>query len=102
MIYDEVGNDIKVRSCCNWYEFKEKFNKFFLNLEKKHGYQNTLRNIISKNGELTDLQQINRNIFSFYQGLFSKKCNADKKEINSFLKNFPNCKIFKKKILKVF
>ena len=87
MIYDEIGNDIKVRSYCNWCEFKEKFNKFFLNLEKKHGYQNTLRNIISKNGELTDLQQINRNIFSFYQGLFSKKCNADKKEINSFLKN---------------
>ena len=89
MIYDEVGNGIKVRSCYNWYEFREKSNKFFFNIEKKLGYQNTLRNIISKNGELTDLQQINRNIFSFYQDLFSKKCNADKKEINSFLENLP-------------
>ena len=39
------------------------------------------------NGELTDLQQINRKIFSFYQYFFNKKCNADNKEINSFVKN---------------
>ena len=35
MIYDEIGNGIKVRSRCNWYEFGEKSNKFFLNLKKK-------------------------------------------------------------------
>lgn len=39
------------------------------------------------NGELTDLQQINRKIFSFYQYFFNKKCSADNKEINSFVKN---------------
>ena len=56
MIYDEVGNGIKVRSRCNCYEFGEKSNRFFLNLEKKRGCQNTLQNIISKDTELTDLQ----------------------------------------------
>ena len=35
MIYDAVGNGIKVRNRCNWYKFREKYNKFFLNLEKK-------------------------------------------------------------------
>ena len=88
MIYDEVGNGIKVRNRCNCYEFGEKFNRFFLNIKKKRGCQNTLRNIISKNTELTDLQQINRNIFSFYQDLFSKKCNA-----------YKNCRIFKNEIV---
>ena len=35
--------------------------------------------------KLTDLQQINHNIFSFYRDLLSKKCNADKKERNLFI-----------------
>ena len=34
VIYDEIANGIKIRSRCNWYEFGEKSNKFFLNLEK--------------------------------------------------------------------
>ena len=33
-IYDEIGTGIKIRSRCNWYEFGEKSNKFFLNFEK--------------------------------------------------------------------
>ena len=48
MIFDEIGNGIKVSSRSNWYEFGEKSNKFFLNLDKRRGCQNTLRNIISK------------------------------------------------------
>ena len=87
MFYDVVCNGIKVRSHCNWYKFGEKPNKFTLNIEKNRGCQITLRNIISKNGELTDLQQVNCDIFSVYQDLFSKKCNADQKEINSLLEN---------------
>ena len=34
MIYDEVGNSIKVSIRYNWYEFGGTSNKFFLNLEK--------------------------------------------------------------------
>ena len=87
MIYDEISNGIKIRSRCNWFEFGEKSNKFFLNLEKKRGSQNTIRKIISDEEEITDLKKINHKIFSFYQDLFSKKCNADNDEINLFLEN---------------
>ena len=73
MIYDEVGNGINVRNHSNCYNFGEKSNQLFLNLGKKRECQNALRNIISKNGELADLQQINRSTFSFHQDLFSKK-----------------------------
>ena len=87
MIYDAVGNSTKVSSWCNWYEFGEKLNKFCLNLEKECGCQNMLQNIILKNGELIFLQQINPSIFSCYQDLFSKKCNANNTEVNLFLKS---------------
>ena len=87
MIYDEISNGIKIRSQCNWFEFGEKSNKFFLNLEKKRGSKNTIRKIISEKEEITDLQEINRKIFSFYQDLFSKKCHADNDKINLFLEN---------------
>ena len=83
MIYDDVDDSIKVKNRCNWYKFGEKSSKFFLNPGKMCGCQNALQNIISKNREFTDLQQINRNIFPFYQDLFSKKFNADKKGMNS-------------------
>ena len=32
-IYDEISNSIKIRSKCDWYEFGEKYNKFFLTLQ---------------------------------------------------------------------
>ena len=83
MIYNYVDNSVEVKNRCNWYEFGEKSNKFFLNPEKKCGCQNALQNIILKNREFTDLQQINRNILPFYQDLFSEKFNADKKGMNS-------------------
>ena len=33
-IYNEISNGIKIRSKCDWYEFGEKSNKFFLNYRK--------------------------------------------------------------------
>ena len=33
-IYNEISNGIKFRSKCDWYEFGEKSNKFFLTIEK--------------------------------------------------------------------
>lgn len=39
MTYDEVGNSIKVKNRCNWYEFGKKSNKFLLNPGKKCGFK---------------------------------------------------------------
>ena len=32
--YDEISNDIKIRSKCDWYEFGKKSIKFFFNCRK--------------------------------------------------------------------
>ena len=42
-IYNEISNKIKIRSKCDWYEFDEKSNKFFLTIEKRQATQNTDR-----------------------------------------------------------
>ena len=62
------------RSKVQWYEDGEKSNKFFLNLEKKKGIQNTARTLISDDGnELVDNKAIFKKIKDFYKTLFSKK-----------------------------
>ena len=42
-IYDHISESIRIRSKCDWYEHGEKSTKFYLNLEKKRGYQNQIR-----------------------------------------------------------
>ena len=86
-IYDEISNGIKVRSRCEWYEFGEKSNKFFLNLEKHRASQNTIKKIFCDGKEITDINKINSEIFRFYKGLFKDKiqCNAEK--CRTFLKD---------------
>ena len=44
MIFDQIDNNVKVRSSCDWYEFEEKSEKVFLNVERKGGCQVTLKN----------------------------------------------------------
>ena len=44
-IYEQKINGIRIRSKCNWYEYREKSSKFFLNLEKTKSTQSTICNI---------------------------------------------------------
>ena len=41
-IYDYITDGIKIRSKCDCYEHNEKSAKFFLNLDKHRGEQNTI------------------------------------------------------------
>ena len=66
-IYHEISIGIKIRSRCDWYEFGEKSNKYFLNLEKHRASQNTVKKIISDKKEITDIGRINDKILSFYK-----------------------------------
>ena len=42
-IYDHIAEGTRIRSKCDWYEHGEKLTKFFLNLEKQQGSQNTIK-----------------------------------------------------------
>ena len=56
-IYDKISNNIKNSSKCDWYEFGEKYNKFFLNLKKRQATQNILRKVLPNEQEMTDLSK---------------------------------------------
>ena len=45
-IYDHVTEGIRINSKCEWYEHSEKSTKFFLNLEKRRGAQNKIKNLL--------------------------------------------------------
>ena len=72
-IYEEKAKGIKIRSKCNWYELGEKSTKFLLNLEKHRAILNQIHSVVINQDEITDQDEINKQIFSFYQSLFSRK-----------------------------
>ena len=54
-----------------WYEFGEKSNQFFLNLENNRATQSLVRKVISKKQEITGLFKIN-NFLNFIRISFNK------------------------------
>ena len=60
----------------------EKSTNFFLNLEKHRAIQSQIHFVIINQDEITDQAEINKQVFSFYQSLFSRKVQnqADKIE----------------------
>ena len=60
----------------------EKSTNFFLNLEKHRAIQSQIHSVIINQDEITDQAEINKQVFSFYQSLFSRKVQnqADKIE----------------------
>ena len=45
-IYDHIAEGTRIRSKCDWHEHDKKSTKFFLNLEKQRGSQNTIKNLL--------------------------------------------------------
>ena len=72
-VHKEKAKDIKIRTKCKCYELGQKSTKFFLNLEKHEAIQSQIHSVIINQDEITDQNEINKKIFSFYQSLFSRK-----------------------------
>ena len=80
-----MSNGIKIRSKCDCYEFGEKSNKFFLNLEANRTTQNVARKVISNEQEIRDTCKLNNHILQFYQNLFKQMQSASENRFNSLL-----------------
>ena len=52
---------------CEWYEHSEKPTKFFLNLEKQRGAQNTMKKLIVDDKEIIDQTHILGYVREFYE-----------------------------------
>ena len=70
-IYDTKANGVKIWSKCNWYEYGETFSMFFSNLEKNCFIQSQICKFTTEEKELTKQNEMNNNIFIFYQNLLS-------------------------------
>ena len=69
-VYETKANGVKIRSKCDWFKYGEKSSKFFLNLEKNRFVQSRIRKLIIEEKELTEQNESNNSIFTFYQNLF--------------------------------
>ena len=67
------------------YEYDEKFTKFFLNLEKKRGVQNRIRNLIVEDKEINDHKEISKNIEASHETLFKRNFSKTNVEKQRFL-----------------
>ena len=87
-------------NAANWYEHSEKSTKFFLNLEKQRGAQNTVEKLIVDDKETTDQTHILECIKEFYETLFKKREQKTVTEIKSFLShiNIPKLSEDKRKL----
>ena len=57
------------------------YNNFFINLEKNRFVQSQIRKLIIEEKELTEQNEINNNIFTFYQNLFSKQADFKQNDL---------------------
>ena len=58
-------------------------------MEKHCAIQSQIHSVIIKQDEITDHVEINKQIFSFYQSLFSRKVQIQTGEIEAYLENIP-------------
>ena len=86
-IYEEKANGIRIRSKCSWYEQGEKSSNFFLNLEKSRSVQGLIRRIFTNNKEVTGSNKINKELYNFYNNLFTEKNVVSYAATSDYLKN---------------
>ena len=82
---EQKANCIRIRSKCDWYEYGEKYTKFFQNLEKIRAHQNKIINIPKSGKEIAVQKKINNKLFDFYNNLF----HSNKRRLSLL-----NCSVF--------
>ena len=87
-MYEFIAQGAIVRSRANWYEYGEKSNKYFLNLENSRKKKSCIRKLNTENDKsTTNPKEILDEIQSFYANLYDKKVeHSDESLIKTFLK----------------
>ena len=78
-----------------WYEEGEKSTKYFLNLEKSNRNKTSIKKLIKPDSEIeiTGFNEIQKEIKSFYQSLYSRKSLKKEKQCLDYLKDINTPKI---------
>jgi hypothetical protein len=72
-ILNKQGEKLATRAKTKWYNEGERSNKYFLNLLKRQHEKSEMRSLLIDNNEVSDPEQIRREVTQFYQDLY----NAD-------------------------
>ena len=92
-LHNYITEGIILRSKVNWYEYGEKFSKYFLSLEKRNKAKSHLRKVVKTNEqETSDNIEIIRSLKNFYSSLYARRSNKTKDEHIAYLRsiNIPN------------
>ena len=71
-LYNNIATGVKIQSKCDWYQYNEKFNKYFLNLEKQKGVNGTVKKIIKNDIEINDQLKIQYRLRCFMNSYLKK------------------------------
>ena len=90
--YEFIAQGAIIRSRANWYEYGEKSNKYFLNLENCRKKKSCIRKLTTENDKTTsNPKEILNEIQSFYENLYNKKVDhSDENLMETFLSKVDN------------
>ena len=97
-IDDHIAEGMQVRSKCDWYKHSEKSTKYFLNLEKRRGCQNTIKKLVIDDKEITEQAHILKHIREFYENLFKTREQKNKIEMEDLFSDFDIPKLFENQV----
>ena len=83
-IYEQKINGIRIRSECDWYKYREKSSKFFLNLEKSRAAQNAIRNITKDEKTLDVIKELIKSFLTFIKTYFQKILTCPRMKLCNF------------------
>ena len=88
-LYNYITEGAILRSIVRWYEAGQKSTKYFLNIEKSNSNKTSSKKLIKSDSEIeiTGCNEIQKEIKSFYQGLYSRKSRKTEKQCLDYLKD---------------
>ena len=86
-MYDYITEGIIIRSRTVWYEQGERNSKYFLNLQKRQKGKTQVRQLLSKEVELTNSKDILKEIENHFSQKFKNKSNHTERECLDFLQD---------------
>ena len=95
-LYEHLSKGAIIRSRATWYEYGEKSNKYFLNLETHRISKSCIYKVYTKDGFLiSDPKRITKELEGFYSSLYTRdNLKASDEVLNSFLRSqgTPDCR----------
>jgi hypothetical protein len=82
-LYAKQVEGARIRSKCKDYEFGEKSNKYFLNLEKHRANMSSITRLIANDRDITSQKEVNNELLKFYKKLYSNRSTTSSIDITN-------------------